>query len=575
MPQAPDSTFHLELLRVAPYRDACSRRETILRRAAVVDVRARVQQIFSLCDCGRFEELGPRLNQLSVPTLSKSARSQLTRREQKKLDTIDGWYTGTWLPAETRRPLAEYSISGDLATRSEYVLVLGKLGALDQLAQDFARHFKEYKTTRSVQRNVLIFCLRQLLASQHANATLLLEFYNQCDALWEEDEILDTLLQHWELVRGDLFLECAVHMTAARVRGIEVQRLARRHSGLDTTTIADPQPSTRKAPSEPWKSSSHRTPRVAVCISGMLRDADRGAAGIRRHLVEPLGADVFVDTWDEEQIWLGLGGSRGMARVFGAEIARLLPKKLRRVAAFRNAFPAVAQTWGTPVTRQLTPQRIDALYAPEARRLQPDVEFVSTIEQHPGLRNSGTFNQARMFYKVQRCFELMTNYEQREGFQYDYVIRIRPDFVFMEDLAMRELSELASDEVRVDRVYPVGPSDMFAVGRRRPMEIAAQLWDTMLASRRVSPFPAYSDIRSHRLLWVWLERNGINLTVTHAKSELSTGLVRSAPAVALELEQDLRGPAQSHQGAKWVDKFFSAACAAGDDARGADSSAQS
>lgn len=553
------SEFFADLVGLSTYRNAGSRRAGVLQRAAKTHNLVAVQHIFDLCDCGRFEELGVALQNLSPATMDVDQLSLLTKSQRKKLKGVGKWYRDAWLHVEDRVSLQDYSIEGT-ESRTDYLLLLAKSGELRLLAADLRANFRAYRSTDSVPQNVLIFCFRTVIESPFVSRFGLHHLYRVSENLWEEQDVLDTLVRHWDMVKGNLVLECALHTTAARLEDLDVQRLARRHSGLDLELVATPEQPAKTVPSP---GSTNEKPRVAVCISGMLRDADNGAAAMRRNIIMPLDADVFVDTWDVEQTWIGLGGSTGMARVLGNELAKLLPAKIRRVDAFSASFPAVAKVWGTPTSSKIKKERTDELYAPTQARLEPDSSFVESIESYEGLRNNGTFNQARMFYKVNRCFDLMASHEKREGFEYDYVIRIRPDFIVKEKLTLDELAPLAPDEVRVDWAGEVGPSDMFAVGHRSAMETYSQLWHTMLASNRVSPFVAFPEVRSHRLLFLWLQLNNINMSVSSLESELSKGLGACVPGVPAEIAKDLAGPARDFADASWVEQFFAVAAQRG------------
>ncbi len=546
------SQFFSELMGVSAYQRAGSRRVTADRRAAQTNPQIAVRLIFTLYDCGRFDELARTLETLAPGMLDGTELSKLSESAQEKLKEVGRWYRDSWLDVEDRVTLADYSID-DTKDKTGHLLLLARGGDTRQLGKDLRKNIVAHR--RNLEPNVLIYCVRRVVDSPHVTPFAVHQFYRACEKLWEEQDVLDTLVAHFDLVQGNIFLETALHVTAARLGDLEVQALARRHSGLDTSVVAKPQHQTARRARQ---TSRPVPPRVAVCISGMLRDADNGAAAIRRHLVEPLNADVFADVWDIEQTWFGLGGARGIGRVLGEEAALLLPPELRRISAFAEQFPKVVETWDTPLTAQLTEKRVQALYHPKLARLEPDRDFIETIEMHEGLQIEGSFNQARMFYKMNRSFALMAAHEQRQGFAYDYVIRIRPDFLFHADLTLDEVERIARDEVRVDWAGNVGPSDMFAIGRRDTMETYSELWNWMLAAKCVSPFVGNPEARSHRLLLLWLLMNEISMSVSPVKSSLSQGMDIPVPDVAEELAEDLAGPAQEHVGAPWVEAFFEA-----------------
>lgn len=160
--------------------------------------------------------------------------------------------------------------------------------------------------------------------------------------------------------------------------------------------------------------------RVAVCISGQMRHFRACHDAIRRYIIEPNDADVFLHTWYDP--------SGAAPDLQGVDVSR---------AATRNS-PG-------------DDQALLGLYQPKRHLIEPPRHFRSTGIQVPDAyilrtqaclhgregtdpRDHAIHNSYSMFYSIFTANRLKEEYALEHGIHYDMVIRIRYDLVPTEPL---------------------------------------------------------------------------------------------------------------------------------------------
>jgi hypothetical protein len=202
--------------------------------------------------------------------------------------------------------------------------------------------------------------------------------------------------------------------------------------------------------------------RVALLISGMFRHFDFCRERLHKKIISPLGCDVFVDTWEFAlaQKKVDKDGSK--------KISEFDIKNIQNIKGYR-------------------------------------------IEENIKLDNSDLkIEMARyenciyMFYKIKSCFDLMKQYEQANGFKYDYVIRSRPDLYF-EDI-FYERYFVDSDNIFFSySQYYHGVCDQFFWAKRDTMEKICYVYDKIREYHIDDKIKIYAEI----LLKHHIEKNQI------------------------------------------------------------------
>ena len=156
--------------------------------------------------------------------------------------------------------------------------------------------------------------------------------------------------------------------------------------------------------------------KAALCISGELRSYDKTYAELKNNIIDPLGADVFVYSWDA---------------VKGTRKARCQVNKYNRflVDDFR-AHDESKEELLENVKKTYNPRKIELEpfleeYKNKIQGAQRPKEFIEDPD-----RERWTRYDLAMFYTLYRCNELKREAEREMGTKYDIVIKTRTDIRF-------------------------------------------------------------------------------------------------------------------------------------------------
>ncbi|EIQ0155568.1 sugar transferase, partial [Campylobacter coli] len=85
-------------------------------------------------------------------------------------------------------------------------------------------------------------------------------------------------------------------------------------------------------------------------------------------------------------------------------------------------------------------------------------------------------NDSKQFYGIYQVYNVMEEYEKQNNFKYDFIVRVRPDYIIeknnikIEDLHLLELNEIYSLR------GSAGLDDSLEIGRRSAMEVFMKTW---------------------------------------------------------------------------------------------------
>lgn len=139
--------------------------------------------------------------------------------------------------------------------------------------------------------------------------------------------------------------------------------------------------------------------------------------------------------------------------------------------------------------------------------VEPDVELPNlmyqdnkyTINYPP--RSKAVFYQ---LYAIQNANKLRKQYEQDNNFEYDFVVRIRPDFKYLDSVDLSNL-EFGKIYLPLENDH-FGYNDRFAIGSREVMEIYMNRFDFWMKQH-----PEIVNYTTHieTNLKIWLDINTI------------------------------------------------------------------
>lgn len=164
--------------------------------------------------------------------------------------------------------------------------------------------------------------------------------------------------------------------------------------------------------------------KVALCISGQARSVEENFENIEKNLIKPNNADVFIHTWFDEK-----------------DIGLRFCNKLKEEKGFINRT----------VLKSDIKEIIVSKYDPILMATQNQIEFLPI--EHRSLEPNDEKNPYKnrwyirpqfclsMFYSIMVCNNLKSEYELRNNFTYDAVIRARFDLASNREYRMEEFDQ--------------------------------------------------------------------------------------------------------------------------------------
>lgn len=164
--------------------------------------------------------------------------------------------------------------------------------------------------------------------------------------------------------------------------------------------------------------------KVAICLSGHLREYEQNLSSINKFLVKPLNADVFIHSWD----------TRGTQIQFTANVVGPKPDETEKVD----------ESVITKFLDNVKKIKIEnnSVYLEGLNEQIKDIPFYlygSILNKNQGIFGGQAEPQfiLSQLYSIKESFELIDNKDE-----YDIVIKLRADYTLMSGIEYKEL-ELA------------------------------------------------------------------------------------------------------------------------------------
>lgn len=234
--------------------------------------------------------------------------------------------------------------------------------------------------------------------------------------------------------------------------------IGKRDGDIIAADIPTPAPRSRLLPANPepliirpelsYTNSSGHTDRskfkVALCLSGYLRNFDKTFEKLNNNLLRSINPDVFIHTWD----YLG-SPLRGFDQML------------------------------INVSTQSALQRINKLYKPRRLVIEPAIKFPTIPLMHErNFERRDVNGVLSMFYKIRTCNQIKQDYENQHNFKYDCVIRARSDLLFMSPFYITP--SLAPDKIYIPHGYDYeGINDQVAYGSSDLMDKYSTTFDNI------------------------------------------------------------------------------------------------
>ena len=192
--------------------------------------------------------------------------------------------------------------------------------------------------------------------------------------------------------------------------------------------------------------------KVAVCISGQLRTYDKCYDNLRKYILEPLDADVFMQIWDT------VGASHKEDKFNDDSVDE------RKIMSMYNPKNLVIESQPEGASDELYGKKVPE----ELKEIEP-LHYKSALS---------------MYYQIKSCNDLAVNYAKEKKFEYDIIVRVRPDTMFLEQIPRHFIEEVFKNPYQVyfakyaiNMKYAV--CDKFAFGGTKGMQLYTNVWDNI------------------------------------------------------------------------------------------------
>lgn len=137
--------------------------------------------------------------------------------------------------------------------------------------------------------------------------------------------------------------------------------------------------------------------KIALCLSGFMRSFETTFSNLNKYLLQNYNVDIFIATWNINDLHL----------------------------------------------TSLEEPKILNTYKPVKCNIEKIINFDILPLKHKNINNKRNINSLlSMFYKIEQCNNLKSQYEKENNFIYDCVIRFRPDIQLLENIIINNLDKI-------------------------------------------------------------------------------------------------------------------------------------
>lgn len=249
--------------------------------------------------------------------------------------------------------------------------------------------------------------------------------------------------------------------------------------------------------------------KVAVCMSGPLRgNFDKSLDLIKKNILIPLNADLFVHTWDTTRLYTGFRGGNIWKSLFGSNISSKQVEEIANKELLEQNLPNTFQILSTEIVCKTEYEFFKNI---NAKNVLIDNEniFEDNFKNYPQLKYSRTqnLNILKMFYGMQKSLELMLDYEKQYNTMYDFIIRLRPDIPILEQISLEKLQKIESGKIN-SIITEFGMDDIAFIGRRLDMVKLMSYFDYINSFKKLDVFNIQED-SPHDTLISYLIHSGL------------------------------------------------------------------
>lgn len=187
--------------------------------------------------------------------------------------------------------------------------------------------------------------------------------------------------------------------------------------------------------------------KVAILLSGQLRNIERGFQFIRKNLMEGYDCDVFIHAWYNEE----------------------------------NTDKKFSPWWNSKLIKDDNLKVLD-LYNPVSHLIEPQIKFDK--KNYDASQFEGDYRvdaTLSMFYSIKKCNELKTDYEKENNMKYDVVVRSRFDLAILTKIKYEEHDFINNIFFKDDCSHEknICMNDHFAFGSSENMDHYCSTFDSI------------------------------------------------------------------------------------------------
>jgi hypothetical protein len=160
-------------------------------------------------------------------------------------------------------------------------------------------------------------------------------------------------------------------------------------------------------------------PRLAVCISGQLRGYKETFEDINNALNEHFDFDVYISTWSNVGCRMPyplIAADRVFVGQFLTEFKKVISSGELSWGDFQKMYPSVIELIASQ-------NNIDKEFIYKAFSSAGSIHLDIEDENEKSMES----NQSKMFYKIEKCYNMLEEISAQIENDYDFILRIRPD----------------------------------------------------------------------------------------------------------------------------------------------------
>jgi len=226
--------------------------------------------------------------------------------------------------------------------------------------------------------------------------------------------------------------------------------------------------------------------KVALCFSGGVRNLIDNIDSIKKCLIEPVDADVFIHGW-----YFKLDEIENKHKMYTKDETSEL-RALLNLKPKKFSFEIYDKNKENEIIKKLQINQIKKKYK----------NNIQLCQLYP--------NTCGMFWSIYQSNKLKIAYEKEHQFTYDIVIRCRPDFEYYTKLTYNILNLVSTNTILLpldNYAFSTKQCDKFAIGTSSDMDKYADLINNILDYEKIHPKNFWDG---PNILKIHLDTNKIN-----------------------------------------------------------------